>query len=110
MHEYTGSMQGEPFEGISIYGYDLNEDEFQAANINSFHHGTSIMLQSGKYENNKFSALGTYSYKVSPEEIQHWGWRTDLEIIDDNNILITIYNITQAGEEAKGVEIVYKRV
>lgn len=111
MHEYNGMMQGKPFDGISIYGYDLNEDKFKASNIDSFHNGTNIMLLNGEEGNQTdIKVLGSYSYKVSPEETQHWGWRIEITQPDKDNMILTIYNITPEGLEAKGVETVYKRV
>ena len=117
MHEYSSTMQGKPYEGISIYGYDLRYGEsaesdarFQAINVDSFHTGTGIITQEGEPGNKKFSALGHYYWHVSPEEVQKWGWRTELDLQDDNTLVITIYNITPDGQSAKGVETVYKRV
>jgi len=110
IHEYKGTMQGEPFEGVSVYGYNLSEDKFQASNIDSFHNGTNIMLLSGEVGNQTdVKVLGSYSYKVSPEETQYWGWRTEITQPDNESLVITIYNITPEGLEAKGVETVYKR-
>ncbi len=110
MHEYRGTMEGKPYEGISIYGYEMNEDRFQASYVDSFHNGTSIMLLNGEAGQERFSVLGSYSYKVSREEVQHWGWRIEIDIVDDDNVILTIFNITPSGEEAKGVETVYNRV
>lgn len=110
LHEYQGTMEGKPYEGISIYGYELNEERFQASYIDSFHYGASIMPLNGEAGSETLSVLGSYSYKVSPEEVQHWGWRIEIDIIDKDNVIISIYNITPAREEAKGVETVYKRV
>src|SRR5689334_17418722 len=89
IHEYSGTMQGKPYEGISIYAYDLNEDRFESVNIDSFHTGTFIMMQSGKANSGNFSALGEYRWIVSPEEIQKWGWRTEINIAEDDNVIIT---------------------
>ncbi|MBZ0202429.1 MAG: DUF1579 domain-containing protein [Ignavibacteria bacterium] len=110
MHEYKGSMDGKPYEGITTFGYELGEDRFHASYIDSFHYGASIMLLNGVPGSEKLSVLGSYSYKVSPEEVQHWGWRIEIDIVDSDNVIITIFNITPTGEEAKGVETVYKRV
>lgn len=112
IHEYSGTMQGKPFEGISIYGYDMSDTEgkFQCANIDSFHNGTRIMLQEGEPSQDNFSVLGHYYWRVSAEEVQKWGWRTELDLQDDDTLVITIYNITPDGQSAKGVETIYKRV
>jgi len=41
---------------------------------------------------------------------QLWGWQTELEIIDDNEIILSDYNISPEGEETKAAEAVLKRV
>lgn len=110
LHEYKGSIEGKPLEGISIYGYDMVEGCFQSVNIDSFHSGTTIMMQNGVPGTNKLSALGSYTFKASPEEIYHWGWRTEIDMVDNDNLLITIYNISPEGESAKAVETAYKRI
>jgi len=110
INEYQGSVQGKPLEGISIYGYDMNEEKFQCAFVDSFHNGTTIMLQNGEERSDKFSALGHYNYIVSPTEIQTWGWRTEIDIVDKDKFIISIYNITPGGKEALGIETVYKHI
>ncbi len=109
MHEYKGSMGGKPLEGIAIYGYHLELGKFQSAWIDSFHNGSAIMFSEGKKGDDSFKMLGSYAY-VTPELEQHWGWRTEIEMLNDDEVKITAYNISPEGEEAKATETLYKKL
>lgn len=47
LHEYTGRMGDKPFQGVAIYGFDLNTNKFQSAWIDSFHMPVGIMFSEG---------------------------------------------------------------
>jgi hypothetical protein len=106
VHEYEGTMQGEPLAGIAIHGYDLAKNEFTTAWVDSFHNGTGIMLSqsAGAGRGDGFSVLGSYG-----AEDARWGWRTEVALPEEAKLTISHYNITPAGDEAKGVEILYER-
>lgn len=106
-YEYQGSINGKPFEGKMLWGYDLGLQKCQVSWIDTFHTGTSILQSEGHETGNGFSVLGSYSGQGMPEP---WGWRTELEIINSDQFLIRAFNISPEGEEAKATETIYHRI
>lgn len=65
------------------------------------------MVCSGKETTAGFSVLGSYD---DPSGGPAWGWRTEFTFDGDNRLVITAYNISPQGEEAKALETVNERV
>lgn len=109
IHEYDGHFADKSLHGLTIIGYDLNLKRFQSAWIDSFHNGTAIMFSEGERGNQDMSLLGGYTY-ITPELEQRWGWRSVIEVIHENELLLTAYNISPEGEASKATETRYQRV
>jgi hypothetical protein len=107
LHEYEGTLMGQPMQGCAIIGYYLGGNRWQAAWVNNHHNGTRIMLSEGEEGDSRErpSVLGSYPVPGHPD----WGWRTTLEMHSPDNLVITHHNITPEGEESPGVEFAYKR-
>jgi hypothetical protein len=106
LHEYEGRCSGEPFEGVALWAYHLDENAFECAWGESFGTGTSIMFSTGGLGDGRFGALG--SYGAGPDA-ERWGWRTEVSQPDAGHLDIRMFNITPAGDEALAVEVNYTR-
>ena len=104
LHEYEGSLQGKPIQGIAIYGCSLGDNKLQTAWIDSFHNGTAIMFSENENIADPYSVLGHYGNEP------RWGWRTVITRENENKIVITMYNIAPGGNDEKAVETIYEKI
>ncbi|HRQ23293.1 MAG TPA: DUF1579 family protein [Anaerolineales bacterium] len=104
---YQSSIEGEAQHGMFTFGYNTTLDRYEASWLDSFHNNTAIMFCTGNAKGNGFFVLGSYP---DPTGGPDWGWRTEVELIDHDHLVITAYNITAEGSEGKATEITIGRI
>ncbi len=105
-HSYQGSMKGKPRYGEETLAMNGVTNKFQISWIDDFHMSNAILFSEGNATERGFSVCGKYDWAAGEPQ---GGWRTEFELIDEDHLTITAYNII-GDEESKAVETVYERV
>jgi hypothetical protein len=105
--DYTWAFEGEPQEGILLFGYAAEEAEVTAVWADSFHTAEKFMIFRGATETDEsIGVRGSYSVPGQPE----WGWRIVVGPDEGGGLRIVMYNVTPDGEEVLAVEANYSRI
>ena len=107
LYLYQTSVEGEPQHGMFTFGYNTTTDQYEASWVDSFHNNTAIMFCVGSPTDDGFSVIGSYP---DPTGGPDWGWRTDVEVVDNDHLVITAYNIHPELGEARATEARLTRV
>ncbi len=110
LHEYRGSVDGKPHSGAAIYGYNTATKQFESAWVDSFHNGDGIMFSKGE-AGESFSVVGHYSIDLGNGEGEvSYGWRTMIEIVSKDKVIIRMDNLAPDGSKDGGAETTYSRI
>ncbi len=104
---YQSTIEDEAQHGMFTFGYNTLLDRYEASWVDSFHNNTAIMFCAGDAKGNGFFVLGSYP---DPSGGPDWGWRTEVEAIGNDRLIITAYNITPEGSEGKATEFQLTRI
>jgi len=107
LYLYQGSVEDEPQQGIFTFGYNTLSDQYEASWVDSWHNNTAIMFCVGASKGTGFSVISNYP---DPTGGPDWGWRTEVELADADHLIITAYNISPEGDEAKATESKLTRI
>ena len=105
---HTGSMMGQPFEGMSTLAYDNARKVFISTWVDNM--GTGLMKLEGPWdEASKTMTLSGKSVDPSSGTGKEMDIRETFSLIDDNTQLMSMYGAGPDGKEFKMMEIKFTR-
>ena len=106
MGKFSGTMMGQPFEGISTMGYDNGKKMFVSTWVDNI--GTGIVHMSGTYDEAS-KTLNLKGHQTDPITGKDSDLREEMKMIDDNTYTMIMYGAGMDGKEMKFMEGTFKR-
>lgn len=103
--DYTWEFDGQPQDGLLVFGRDPEQDAVGLVWIDSWHMRDRLMLCQGHIEANQDVVVhGSYQVVDGPD----WGWRTVIRAQGDAWHMV-MYNVSPDDHEVLAVEAEYAR-
>ena len=105
--EFQGEMLNIPFQGIGLMGYDNGARRYTSVWADSL--STAIISSKGRYfaEQNRFEFEGEV---YDPLQSKSRNVRTTIDIVTSTEYVVTTYEPSPNGGEAKSLEIRYEKL
>ena len=104
--KFTGTMMGQPFEGMSTMGYDNAKKLFTSTWVDNM--GTGIVRMTGTYDE-ATKTLNLKGHQTDPMTGKDSDMREEMKMIDDNTYSMTMYGAGMDGKEMKFMEGTFKK-
>ncbi|MDH5646978.1 MAG: DUF1579 domain-containing protein, partial [Candidatus Heimdallarchaeota archaeon] len=104
--KYTWEFETTPHEGMILLTFNTKRKLIVTNWIDSWHMGTDIMTCNGYINGNMISFTGQYAASEGPD----WRWRTEINLINNEEFEFKMYNIHPQNIEDLAVCVRYLRV
>ena len=104
--DFKGTWMGQPFEGLGYIGYDNVKKQYVSVWMDNM--STGLMKSSGQYDAaaKTIKDQGDFSCPMANKEMS---FRDEWKILDNDNLVYSMYGNDPEGKEMKMMEIKYKR-
>ena len=104
--KFTGTMMGQPFEGMSTMGYDNAKKLFTSTWVDNM--GTGIVHMTGTYDEST-KTLNLKGHQTDPMTGKDSDMREEMKMIDENTYSMAMYGAGMDGKEMKFMEGIFKK-
>ena len=104
--KYSGNMMGQPFEGISILGFDNAKKIYTSTWIDNM--GTGIVHMSGSFDETT-GTLNLKGHQTDPMTGKDSDIREEMKIINDISYSMSMFGSGMDGKEMKFMEAVFNK-
>jgi hypothetical protein len=102
--KFSSTFMGMPFEGISTDGYDNAKKVYINTWIDNM--GTGFMYGEGKYDPDTKTIVynGTMFEPIQKKDLTY---RQTVQMVDDNHMVMEMFNTNKDGKEYKSMHVEY---